>query len=70
MGLIREVQGVSASINRQERARREREKLKILQENYKKELKDYLQAEFLAIYRQNDTQTAEEITIFKKMILF
>lgn len=38
MGLIREIQGVNATINKQERARRERERLKILQENYKKEI--------------------------------
>lgn len=38
MGLIREIQGVNATINKQERQRRERERLKILQENYKKEL--------------------------------
>lgn len=38
MGLIREIQGVNATISKQERAKREREHLKILQENYKKEL--------------------------------
>ena len=66
MGLIREVQGVNATINKQERARRERERLKILQENYKKELQEFLFAEFYAIYNHYDMETAEEITILKK----
>lgn len=66
MGLIREVQGVSASLNKQERARRERERLKILQENYKKELQEFLFAEFYAIYKHYNMETAEEITIQQK----
>lgn len=66
MGLIREVQGVGASLNRQERQRREREHLKILQENYKKELQEFLFAEFYAIYKHYDTKTADEITIQQK----
>ena len=49
MGLIREVQGVNATINKQERARRERERLAILKENYKKELESDLKAEFFNI---------------------
>ena len=66
MGLIREIQGVNATINKQERARRERERLKILQENYKKEIKDFLFAEFMQIYNHYDMETAEEITIQQK----
>lgn len=66
MGLIREVQGVSASLNKQERARRERERLKILQENYTREIKDFLFAEFSTIYQHYDAKTADEITIQQK----
>lgn len=66
MGLIREVQNVGASLNKQERARRERERLKILQTNYTKELNEILIAEFTAILKQYDKETAEEITILKK----
>lgn len=66
MGLIREIQGVNATIDKRERARREREKLKILQENYKKEIESNLQAEFTAIYKHYDTETAEKITELKK----
>lgn len=66
LGLIKEVQNVGASLNKQERARRERERLKILQENYKKEIKDYLGAEFTALFNQYDMKTAEEMAIFRK----
>lgn len=66
MGLIREIQGVNATINKQERARRERERLKILQENYTREIKEALFAEFYAIYQHYDTKTADEITIQQK----
>lgn len=66
MGLIREIQGVNATINKQERARRERERLKILQENYSKEITEALFAEFMRIYNHYDMETAEEITILKK----
>lgn len=66
MGLIREVQGVNATINKQERARRERERLKILLNNYTNEIKEILFAEFYAIYKQYDMETAEEITIQQK----
>lgn len=66
MGLIREVQGVNATINRQERARRERERQKILIENYTREIRESLFAEFSAIYKRYDMETAEEITILKK----
>lgn len=66
MGLIREVQGVNATINKQERARRERERQKILIENYTREIKEALFAEFYAIYNHYDVETAEEITIQQK----
>ena len=66
MGLIREVQGVSASLNKQERARRERERLKILQENYKKELESDLKSEFLNIYNKTDIETAYKIIVLEK----
>lgn len=66
MGLIREIQSVNVTINKQERARRERERLKILQENYKKELQEFLFAEFYAIYKHYDTKAADEITIQQK----
>ena len=66
MGLIREIQGVNATINKQERARRERERLKILQENYKKELEGDLKAEFLNIYNKTDFDTAYKIIVLQK----
>ena len=66
MGLIREIQGVNATINKQERARRERERQKILTENYTREIKEALFAEFYAIYKHYDTKTAEEIMIQQK----
>ena len=66
MGLIRELQGVSASLSRSERARRERERLRILQENYKNELKTNLSAEFYSIFKQYDTQTAYNTIIKTK----
>lgn len=66
MGLIREVQGVSASLNKQERARRERERLKILTENYKKEIEQNLFAELMTIYEQNDIEVADELAILQK----
>jgi hypothetical protein len=66
MGLIREIQGVNATINKQERARRERERLKILTENYKKELESDLKAEFLNIYNKTDFDTAYKIIVLQK----
>lgn len=66
MGLIREVQNVGASLNKQERQRRERERQKILIENYTREIKEILFAEFYAIYKHYDTKTADEITIQQK----
>lgn len=69
MGLIREVQGVNATINKQERARRERERLKILQENYKKELESDLKAEFLSLYKKTDTETAYKTAVLQKDVI-
>ena len=66
MGLIREVQNVGASLNKQERQRRERERQKILLNNYTNEIKEVLFAEFYAIYKHYDTKTADEITIQQK----
>lgn len=66
MGLIREVQNVGASLNKQERARRQRERLKILQENYKREIKEILFAEFTAIYNNYNIDDGEKIIILKK----
>lgn len=66
MGLIREVQGVSASLNKQERARRERERLKILQENYKKELESDLKAEFYWLFNKHDSSSAYKIAVLQK----
>lgn len=66
MGLIREVQGVNATINKQERARRERERLAILKENYKKELESDLKAEFSNIYNKSDFDTAYKIIVLQK----
>lgn len=66
MGLIREIQGVNATINKQERARRERERLKILQENYKREIEGNLQAEFYNLYKKTDYATAYKTAILQK----
>lgn len=66
MGLIREIQGVNATINRQERQRREREHLKILQENYKNEILTDLWAEFSALFEHYDTETAYNTAILQK----
>lgn len=66
MGLIREVQGVNATINKQERARRERERLAILKENYKKEIESDLKAEFFNIYTSTDFETAYKIIVLQK----
>lgn len=66
MGLIREIQGVNATMNRQERARRERERLKILQENYKNEILTDLWAEFSALFEHYDTETAYNTAILQK----
>lgn len=69
MGLIREVQGVNATINKQERARRERERLAILKENYKKELESDLKAEFYNLYKKLDPENAYKIAIFQKDLI-
>lgn len=66
MGLIREIQGVNATMNRQERARRERERLKILQENYKNEILTDLWAEFSALFEHYDIETAYNTAILQK----
>ena len=66
MGLIREVQGVSASLNKTERARRERERLKILQENYKKELESDLKAEFYGLFNTHDSDGAYIVAVTQK----
>lgn len=66
MGLIREIQGVNATIDKRERARREREQLKILQENYIKEIEGNLQAEFSALFRKNDFDIAYKMAVFEK----
>lgn len=66
MGLIREVQGVNATINKQERQRRERERLKILQENYKKELESDLKAEFYGFFNKHDSSSAYKIAVLQK----
>ena len=66
MGLIREVQGVSASLNKTERARRERERLAILKENYKKEIESDLQAEFYGLFNRHDSDSAYKIAVFQK----
>ena len=66
MGLIREIQGVNATINKQERAKRERERLKILQENYKKELESDLKAEFFGLFNRHDSGSAYKIAVLQK----
>lgn len=66
MGLIREIQGVNATINKQERARRERERLAILKENYKKELECDLKAEFYGLFNRYDSDSAYRIAVFQK----
>lgn len=69
MGLIREIQGVNATINKQEKARRERERLSILKENYKKEIESDLRAEFIDIYKKHSSETAYKKAIFEKDLI-
>ena len=66
MGLIKEVQNVGASLNKQERARRERERLAILKENYKKELESDLKAEFYGLFNTHDSDSAYIVAITQK----
>lgn len=66
MGIIQDVQGNIGSMNRQERIRREHQRIKILQENYKKEIYTNLTAEFYSIYRQYDTQTAYNTIVLQE----
>lgn len=66
MGLIREVQGVNATINKQERARRERERLAILKENYKKEIESDLKAEFYGLFNTHDSDGAYIVAVTQK----
>lgn len=66
MGLIREIQGVNATINKQERARREREQQKILEENYKKELNGNLRGEFSHLFEKLDFENAYKIAVQEK----
>lgn len=69
MGLIREVQNVGASLNKQERARRERERLAILKENYTKELESNLKAEFYNLYKKTDIETAYKTAVLQKDLI-
>ena len=69
MGLIREVQNVGASLNKQERQRRERERLKILQENYKREIEGNLQAEFYNLYKKTDMEIAYKTAVLQKDLI-
>lgn len=64
MGLIRQVNEISYSLNKQEKARQERENKKILQEDYKKELESDLKFEIEKCLFKNDynyTKTKKDV---------
>ena len=60
MGLIREIQGITATINKNERAKREREQRKILIENYNAELYGNLRACFYQAFKLYPPEVAEK----------
>lgn len=66
MGLIREIQGITATINKQERTRRERERQKILIENYNQELLGNLRACFYQAFKCYQAEEAEQYLLEQK----
>lgn len=60
MGLIREIQGITATINKNERAKREREQRKILIENYNAEIYGDLRACFYQAFKLYPPNVAEK----------
>ena len=66
MGLIREIQGITATINKQERTRRERERQKILIDNYNAELFGDLRACFYQAFKCYQAEEAEQYLLEQK----
>lgn len=66
MGLIREIQGITATINKNERAKREREQRKILIENYNAEIYGDLRACFYQAFKCYKAEEAEQYLLEQK----
>ena len=66
MGLIREIQGITATINKQERTRRERERQKILIDNYNQEMLGNLRACFYQAFKCYQAEEAEQYLLEQK----
>lgn len=66
MGLIREIQGLNATIDKKERARREREQKKILLQNYQDELIGNLKACYFQAFNSYIPSKAESILLENK----